>query len=227
MTKNRVAIFAALGMFFLIIFLGFSYWVKTGAMRQSDFNLTLKTEGQVPRSLDGALSVLSLAGSFEVTTFILVMILIWRKKWPGVVAFGIYALGMGVELLGKSFLPHPSPPFMFYRYHVEIPFIFPSAYVHTNYSYPSGHAYRAVFIMLFAAWLVWRNTDMDKRVKIMWLTGLGLGLGVVLFSRVSLGEHWPSDVIGGTLVGLAMGWMAIAASERLQTVKLPSWPAKH
>jgi undecaprenyl-diphosphatase len=39
-----------------------------------------------------------------------------------------------------------------------------------------------------------------------WLVaGAALVVGVIGFSRVALGVHYPSDVVGGVLVGL--GWL--------------------
>lgn len=217
-TLKQAGVWLGLAVAGLIIFYGFSYWVKHGGMKQTDFNLTVKAENKVPDRWDAALSVLSLAGSFEITTLVLGLVLVWRKEWQGLLVFGMYSLGLGVELFGKSFLPHPSPPFMFYRYHIA--FLFPSSYVHTNFSYPSGHAFRSTFIILFLTWLIWKSDKLDKRLKAIFWTGLWVFLAAMLFSRISLGEHWTSDVIGGVVAGLSLGLGAIGASVAGKTLKL-------
>ncbi|OGD03940.1 hypothetical protein A3D85_00225 [Candidatus Amesbacteria bacterium RIFCSPHIGHO2_02_FULL_47_9] len=150
----------------------------------------------VPRSWDTGLSVFSLAGSFEVTT-ILVGVVVWRarKDWRKTAAvIAIYLAGMGIEFWGKTFLYHPNPPVPYHRY--QLPFAFPTSGVDTGNSYPSGHSYRTMFLAV----LTW---PMIKRRE--YRIGLAVYTAVMLVSRVSLGEHWISDVAGGGLLGAALG----------------------
>ena len=98
------------------------------------------------------------------------------------------------ELYGKSVVHHPSPPFFMIKNPTTI---FPQFYVNEQYSYPSGHTARAVFLGL----VVWLVTKKKRSV------GLAAGLFVLLVAvgRIYLGHHWLSDVIGGGLLGSAMG----------------------
>jgi membrane-associated phospholipid phosphatase len=86
----------------------------------------------------------------------------------------------------------------------------PSALVHvlrhaTGFSYPSGHA---VFYTWALAVLVvgviavrWRRWTWPAAVL------AALALAVVLLGRVYEGEHWPSDCLGGVLLGA--GWTSL------------------
>lgn len=78
---------------------------------------------------------------------------------------------------------------------------------HLNtFSFPSGHVvhfmvcYGFLFAMVFLNWRrgVWRTAILI----VLGAALLGIGL-----SRVYVGEHWPSDVIGSYLVGLC--WLGL------------------
>lgn len=63
-----------------------------------------------------------------------------------------------------------------------------------DYPYPSGHILRAV--ILFGA-LYFLSGNRLRRVGILMV------LGALAASRVYLGVHWASDVVGGALLGMA------------------------
>ena len=63
----------------------------------------------------------------------------------------------------------------------------------TPYPYPSGHMLRAVLV-LGAFYALWPNR--------VFRAALLLALFGAAGARVYLGTHWPSDVLGGALLGL-------------------------
>ncbi|TSC87712.1 MAG: hypothetical protein G01um101416_392 [Microgenomates group bacterium Gr01-1014_16] len=153
----------------------------------------------IPSSWDMALSVLSLVGSFEITTILVVGAgwLIRKNLKKLAIILVIYAGGMGIELAGKTFINHPGPPEVYHRY--QLSFVFPSSGVQTGNSYPSGHSYRTVFLAVLA-WPLIKKKE--------WRAVVMAYVFLMLVSRVSLGEHWASDVVGGGLLGIILGRIA-------------------
>jgi len=91
------------------------------------------------------------------------------------------------------------------------------------YSYPSGHALEDVMILGMVALTLWR------RQHAMWLK-LGFAVLVVIFvalvaiSRVALDLHYPSDILGGVLAGLAiLGLYAWWTRPGARADKPPLW----
>ncbi|PJE76052.1 phosphatase PAP2 family protein [Candidatus Uhrbacteria bacterium CG10_big_fil_rev_8_21_14_0_10_48_11] len=77
--------------------------------------------------------------------------------------------------------------------------------IENTYSFPSGHSLSAlVFYGLLALFVYWYTTNHQRRVWAAVIASLIiLAIG---FSRVYLGVHWLSDVIGGYLIG---GWLLV------------------
>lgn len=203
MIANKKHILIGLGLVSLAAYHSFTQKVAGPKIKQLDFDLTVKIQDKIPKKYDAILSVFSDLGSVEITTLGLIFLIVTLKSFrKGMVTVGFYILGLWLEILGKNLVVHPGTPFFLLR--TEKLIDFPSFYVHTNFSYPSGHSYRSVFLVCLMMVLVWQGKLIICN-KIAVTTILGGILLVMLVSRVSLGEHWSSDVIGGSLLGLGMG----------------------
>ncbi len=73
----------------------------------------------------------------------------------------------------------------------------------TDASFPSGHSSNTMAILLLFALLSGGG----------WRTWLAAGVAVLVgLTRIVLGVHWPSDVLGGWLIGTGVALLALAVA---------------
>jgi undecaprenyl-diphosphatase len=116
-----------------------------------------------------------------------VLALYWRRPWIvlAVAAAGVTAdlLSLALrELIGRDrpFLLYPEPR----------PLVHPPA----SGSFPSGHASAA---FACATVIAWASPRLAVPVYVL--------AALVAWSRVYVGVHWPLDVLGGAILGTAVG----------------------
>jgi membrane protein DedA with SNARE-associated domain/membrane-associated phospholipid phosphatase len=71
------------------------------------------------------------------------------------------------------------------------------------FAFPSGHS--TFSTLLFATFALLAAPHLHRRGQIAVWTAALLGVVAVGTSRIYLGAHWPSDVIGGVLLGVLIG----------------------
>lgn len=127
-----------------------------------------------------------------------IMLWLWRKR---VYIFPLWFTLVGSEvfnLLGKLAFHRPRPEVAYYAEH--------------GFSFPSGHATIAVAFYGFLTYILLRETKKWGRKATILFWGLVVILAIGL-SRLYLGVHYVSDVLGGYLSGALLLIIGIALVE--------------
>ncbi len=174
-------------------FVLFSAAAGTGWLYGLDVFLMLVAQSWPSDFLDVAFGFLSAFGSLEIAGALLLTLttglsLGGQRGLAGRLLLAFLATGL-LEYLLKQFLPVPPVPTGFARTQDVAPLIVADH----SYPYPSGHALRST-ILLGTIYLLCKNGLLRAGVVLV-LLGL-------LASRVYLGTHWTSDVVGGALLGI-------------------------
>ena len=74
-----------------------------------------------------------------------------------------------------------------------------------SFAFPSGHVVRAVALLAILAFIF-----APRRWRLPIALAASIVTGAVMgYARVALGVHWPTDALGGFLLGIA--WFAVSA----------------
>lgn len=203
MSKKILFFFCGMSLFFVFVFL--SYLVHKDIFTQFDFDMTVRLQDNISRRFDDIFSTFSDIGKFEIMLItLLVIFAVIRKFIAGIVAIFLFFGFHLIELFGKFFVDHVPPPHFMLRTKTIIDF--PQFYVRTDNSYPSGHAGRTMFLSVILLVLIWQAKGFNKTLK-LFLSACVVGFDIVmLVSRIYLGEHWATDVVGGSMLGVALGF---------------------
>ncbi len=202
----------------LILFLLFgilSLLVQSGLFLNTDLYITIGIQKIIPRAFDLPLSLFSLLGSAEIVSLIFLILLLISKNLNKLLVLSLYVLTGVIELIGKTIISQEAPPISFLRTYQF--FEVPSGSIAGHFfSYPSGHSARSAFVSTFLLFIIWENKKLSRKLKYTLTTCVILFDFIMFGSRVYLGEHWITDVIGGAILGFSLFLAGFFFSRRLR-----------
>jgi undecaprenyl-diphosphatase len=159
-----------------------------------------------PRWLLESARDITALGGFTVLTLITViatvLLLIHRRRRQAMVFAGAVILAQAASALLKTYVDRPRPQIV---PHLDLVY---------SASFPSGHAMMSPVVYLTLAAILAAG-ERPQSAKAILLAGAALLVVAIGVSRVYLGVHWPTDVLGGWALGSAI---ALAASLVLMRV---------
>lgn len=138
-------------------------------------------------------------GNLQVILVLVLLLISFRYFFTALTAF-IFS-GLSVQFFKRVFFsdfPRPAKYFELSVTDYEL-YLVPGVELSSWFSFPSGHTATA-FALFFALALLTKS-----KIGQAGLLLLAIGVG---YSRIYLSQHFLMDVVGGSLLGMTMGWLA-------------------
>jgi len=205
----------AVGVVYGMLLRAFSTWDE-GARWERDLLRWFHAQS-LPNWLDAVVLQVPLTGT-NLTILPLTLVVgwwLWKRKQRGIIALQLLVVTTGSLSLN---------PTMKYLLGRDRPDLFPRRGMYNWASYPSGHVILTTALYFTIALLLYRSRG--------WRWPFGFAALVFLsnsYSRLYLGVHWPTDLVGGLLIGLVWlfgTWRAFSSHPTHDIALTPDSPKR-
>ena len=132
--------------------------------------------------------ITNLGGAYVLIGIGIISLLVLKNKRIGILINSNLIITAFLNYILKNIIQRPRPEG--YRLISE-----------TGYSFPSGHSMASMAFYGLIIYLIWKTVK-NKKIKYISCTLLGILIPLIGFSRIYLGVHYASDVIGGFAVSM-------------------------
>ena len=133
--------------------------------------------------------ITNLASPAFILVFLVILLIIIRNKKYGILLFFNTVNIFLLNQMLKAIFSRPRP--------FELMLI-----EETGYSFPSGHTMLALAFYGFLIYVIWQ-INLSKKAKKFLTVLLVIIILLIGLSRIYLGVHYPSDILGGFMASLA------------------------
>lgn len=193
LVKPAILTFTISGILFAVL----TALVINGITKPFDQSVLLWINQHVNNAFDAFfLAVTQLGGVFIIgaVTLALVLYFVLKKKYYKAAFIALSVGGVSViNVLLKTIFDRPRPD------------LWEWLVTETSFSFPSGHSVASAALALSIVTLLWQTKWRVLTIVLAALYVLTIG-----FSRMYLGVHFPTDVLGGWLLGAT--WVSLVAS---------------
>jgi undecaprenyl-diphosphatase len=125
-----------------------------------------------------------------ITALIIFLIFSFGMRWESVMALAAASISAGINLLVKDLIQRPRPTSNLVNVFAKL----------TDSSFPSGHVMLYIGFYGFIGFLAFSllKPSLKRSFLLAFFGGLVVLIGI---SRIYLGQHWASDVLGAYLLG--------------------------
>lgn len=192
---KRKTLFLCFSIFFIVVFLFLSFYVVDSSPKSWDLLVSQELQEDQSQLLDAVMKSFSWLGTVYVATIMIALfsMVFFAFKY---IKEGFFMLSCilsgGVSYVLKTMIDRPRPTVDFVRIVEE-----------THYqSFPSGHVlfYTVFFGSLIVIALSSGILKLSMKIVSTFFCAAMIVLGAI--SRIYLGAHWFTDVLGGFIVGV-------------------------
>ena len=193
MKNKKFKIYGVIIFIAVLVFIGVAVGVQTGYLDGFDDTVRYRVYSIRSEKLTMFWKFITHSGDSEIVIMLGIVLLLvksLRNKYG--VKFAIAALSSTALYQGMKYIFQRPRPDIALRLIEE-----------SGYSFPSGHSMNCLVSYGILAYLILKYCENRKLAK---LFSVGLGLIIILIglSRVYVGVHFPTDVIGGWSLGIAV-----------------------